>query len=432
VNFEHAIWVVILGLLLGGMAFSARAESSEMRLQQADMAKRSAKLNYPKLPEEVVEAKSVGPAVGPKVDSGLAQDWALTTIGFFDVFNPLVQPIQGKTKSCSNQVVVAVVDTGIDYTHSELREHLWTNDGETGAWKNPAGPLASCQDISCNGIDDDHDGYVDDVIGWDFVHDVPLPYDTHGHGSHISGIISASASNGVGSSGVCPGVKIMSLKYYDSSGFGYNNLQNTVRAFHYAIRHGANIINYSGGGADPAPAERKAVEAAKAKNILVVAAAGNEGRNNDKLPYFPASYPVDNVVGVASIDRNEDLLPSSNFGEAVTIAAPGLSIMSSLPRGRFGMMSGTSQATAFVTGAAALLLSQAPDISKITYTQLKQWLVAGARPLKPSKDAEDIKAKPTKLVASGILSLPGSLRAQSQSVKSPVLATPEIARKSRH
>src|SRR5262249_38710451 len=152
---------------------------------------------------------------------------------------------------------------------------------------------------------------------------------------------------------------------------GYNNLQNTVRAIQFAVQHGAQIINYSGGGADPALAERMAIEEAEKKGILFVAAAGNDGHNNDVAPYYPASYPLDNIVSVASITKQNQLLPSSNFGKTVYIAAPGLSILSSLPGGRFGTMSGTSQATAFVTGAAALLASQFKDKRSFDYLKVK-------------------------------------------------------------
>ena len=282
----------------------------------------------------------------------------------------------------------------------------------------------SCRDKSCNGIDDDGDGFVDNVVGWDFVHDVPLPYDTHGHGTHISGIISAAAANGIGSTGVCPGVSIMPLKYYDSSGVGFNNLTNTVRAIRFAVAHGANIINYSGGGSDPAPAERAAIEEARRQGILFIAAAGNDGHNNDRVPYFPASYPLDNIISVASVNRDNTLLQSSNYGKAVHLAAPGMMVFSTLPSGRFGTMSGTSQATAFVTGAAALLASQAKGNPRVDYKAIKSWLVEGTKPLK-SNGQEGF-------VSGGLLSLPRAIEIQHKDLFERKLAqgASEVARAS--
>jgi subtilisin family serine protease len=195
----------------------------------------------------------------------------------------------------------------------------------------------------------------------------------------------------------------MALKYYDSSGAGFNNLQNTVKAFHYANKMGAHIINYSGGGAEAASAERMALEDSKSRGILVVAAAGNDGRSNDIMPYYPASYPLDNIISVASINRQDQLLPSSNFGKGVHVAAPGLSVLSTLPGGRFGMMTGTSQATAFVTGAAALLASQFKDIKDFDYQAIKTWLLKGVRSM-PDNSQNNT------LVSNGIISVSGSLK----------------------
>jgi thermitase len=377
--------------------------------------------SYPALPESVrekVENKKKTTVVS-RVDPLLSQDWGLSFVGFFEAFTPLVQPAKSTTDICSKDLVVAVIDTGIDYTHPDLQENIWVNRGETGPWKSTGTKTAStCQDKSCNGIDDDGNGFVDDIVGWDFVNNGPLPYDTHGHGSHIAGIIAAEAANGFGSSGVCPNASIMALKYYDASGIGYNNLQNTVKAFQYAVKMGAHIINYSGGGADPALAERMAVEEAQKKGVLIVAAAGNDGHNNDYQPYYPASYPSDNIISVASINKQNQLLPSSNFGKTVNIAAPGLAILSSLPGGRFGTMSGTSQATAFVTGAAALIASQSHARGNhFDYRKIKQWVLAGAKPLKGNDNKQVLSA--------GILSVPGSLKIESE--EEPRQAVPSIA-----
>lgn len=337
-------------------------------------------LDYPSLPSKLAISR-------PKVDPNISKDWALVNIGFFEVFTELVKPILSTTKPCSKSVVVAVIDTGIDYTHPELRPNLWTNSKE----------------IAGNGIDDDKNDFIDDEIGWDFVHDVALPYDIHGHGTHIAGIIAAVAANGIGSTGVCPTVTIMPLKYYDNSGSGYNNLSNTVRAINYAVKMGAHIINYSGGGSDPSPTERSALIEAQKKGVLLVAAAGNEGRNNDRFPYYPANYGLDNIISVTSLSKNNELLPSSDFGKSVHMAAPGMMILSTLPEGKFGTMSGASQATAFVTGAAALLASQFSDDPRLHYKEVRQAIIDGSKPLKYN----DLK----NAVSGGVLNIPLALKA---------------------
>lgn len=407
----------ILGLLLG--LFVTLSVSAKEVVNSK--AKTHNPYNFPPFPTELLnkhQSRSKEKvALNSQVDPLLNQDWGLSDIGFFDSFTPLVQPIASQVAPCSNQITVAVVDTGIDYTHPDLKESIWVNSGETGSWAPKDPSSTACRDKSCNGIDDDGNGFVDDVAGWDFVNNQPLPYDTHGHGTHISGIIAAQSSNGLGATGVCPGVSIMPLKYYDSGSNGMNNLQNTVRAIQYAVRMGAHIINYSGGGAEPASAERAAVEEANRKGVLFVAAAGNDGHNNAISPYYPASYPVDNIIGVASLNQKNQLLSSSNFGTTVHVAAPGLGILSTVPGGKFGTMSGTSQATAFVTGAAALLASQLKGKSAFDIYQIKEWILNGAKPL-PSNENKS-------LVISGLLSIPGSLAQATKNV-SATLAQKKI------
>ena len=288
---------------------------------------------------------------------------------------------------CSD-IVVAVIDTGIDYNHPELNPHLWKNRGELGEWTPPSGSKTKCRDKSCNGLDDDKNGYKDDVIGWDFVLDKPLPYDVHGHGTHISGIVSSQ----------CP-PQIMTLKYSDG-GMGYNNMINTVRAVDYAIKNGAHVINYSSGGSDPSPTELRALTKAYKEGILFVPAAGNEGRNNDRRPYYPASYRLPNIISVGAHNRYLKYIPSSNFGKSVHVAAPGLMILSTLPGGRFGTMSGTSQATAFVTGAAVRLWAENP---RATALQIRELILVGADPVLPKQT-----------VSSGILNVTRSLKLQKE------------------
>ncbi|MBX2989090.1 MAG: S8 family serine peptidase [Bdellovibrionaceae bacterium] len=247
-------------------------------------------------------------------------------------------------------IVVAVIDTGMDSQHADLRDNLWTNPGETGL-------DAQGRDKSTNGIDDDGNGFVDDVHGWNFAAGNADIRDRHGHGTHVAGLIAGQRL------GVAPKVKIMVLKYYDAKLSDRDHLRNTVAAIRYAVRMNARIINYSGGGLQASSREEEAIREAAARNILFVAAAGNERSNSDILPFYPADYGLPNILSVTAIDSRQRVLASSNYGSrSVDLAAPGENILSTLPGGAYGVMTGTSQATAFASGAAALLLSQEPEL----------------------------------------------------------------------
>lgn len=242
----------------------------------------------------------------------------------------------GKNKN-NKKIVVAIIDTGVDMNHPDLKDNIWVNPKE----------------IPNNRIDDDGNGFIDDVNGWNFVAENNKPLDSHGHGTHIAGIVKS----------VAPQVSIMVLKYFDPKSLSDKNLSNTVRAIDYAVQNGAQIINYSGGGFGKNPEEEAAIKRAKEKNILFVAAAGNETLNSDHDHFYPADYDLSNIISVASLTQESNLVDSSNFGvQTVDIAAPGKDIFSTLPNGRYGHMTGTSQATAFVTGALAILLDSYMDI----------------------------------------------------------------------
>lgn len=258
----------------------------------------------------------------------------------------------------SRDITVCVVDTGADIHHPDLINNLWVNKGEVG--KDKFG-----RDKATNGVDDDGNGFVDDVHGWNFANNNNDVSDQHGHGTHIAGIIGAEGGNGIGISGVSPKVSLMILKYYDSKGSDMNNLTNTVKSIDYAVQQNCNIINYSGGGIAPSPEEKAAIERAMKKGILFVAAAGNERSNSDTHKYYPADYGLSNILSVTAIDRYQNVLPTSNYGEkTVHIAAPGNDIISTLPNGQYGYMTGTSQATAFASGVAALVMANNPQLRK--------------------------------------------------------------------
>ena len=256
----------------------------------------------------------------------------------------------------SRNVVVAVIDTGCDVHHPELTSNIWFNPGESGIDESGI-PKAH------NGIDDDDNGFVDDVHGWNFAADNGDLEDNHGHGTHIAGIIGARKVDGVMSAGVAPQVSLMILKYYDTEASGKANLDHTVAAIRYAVRMGADIINYSGGGVVRSREEEEALRWASEQGVLVVAAAGNEGSNSDFYHFYPADYELPNILSVAALDRNDKILSLSNYGlHTVDLAAPGKNIYSTLPGGLYGYMTGTSQATAFVTGVAALLMANDPKM----------------------------------------------------------------------
>ncbi len=244
----------------------------------------------------------------------------------------------------SSDTIAAVIDTGVEYTHPDLDGNMWTNPGE----------------IADNGIDDDANGYVDDIHGYDFFNDDGDPMDDNGHGTHVAGIIGAEGNNGVGVTGVVWDVRIMAVKFLGSDGSGYTS--DAVEAIEYAAANGAKVANNSWGGYGSSTALRTAICAAS--NMLVTAAAGNESNDNDSIPSYPASYDCSNVVAVAAVDNSDDLAYFSNYGSSrVDLAAPGVSILSTYMGSRYATLSGTSMATPFVTGAAALLFSYDSGLS---------------------------------------------------------------------
>lgn len=250
----------------------------------------------------------------------------------------------------SREVVVAVIDTGVDADHPDLRRNLWFNEAELGG-----NPLS----------DDDRNGFLDDVFGFDFVHNRGSGLDDHKHGTHVAGIIGAEI-NGLGTVGVSPKVRIMPLKFLSADGVG--DTANAIRAIHYAIDHGAHIISNSWGGGGYSRLLNEAIQRAVSRGILFVAAAGNESLDNGAYATYPANY--DNVISVASTDETDSLSPFSNYGSrAVTIAAPGSRIFSTVPNAGWAYLSGTSMATPQVSGALALALSLDPSVDRMRLRQ---------------------------------------------------------------
>lgn len=244
-------------------------------------------------------------------------------------------------------VTVAVIDTGVDITHEDLSKNIWKNTEE----------------IPDNGLDDDMNGYIDDVNGWNFLENNNKVYDAslgheEWHGTHVAGIIAGIKDNEKGVAGVAPESEMLPLKVF-SKGTAYTS--DIMEAIAYAETMGAKVVNCSFGGADENPALREAIEASE---MVFVTAAGNSNINIDETPVYPASYDSPNIITVSAINKHGILSAFSNYGKStVEVAAPGESILSTLPNNQYGYSSGTSMASAFVSGEAALILSKYGEIS---------------------------------------------------------------------
>lgn len=246
----------------------------------------------------------------------------------------------------SHDVVVAIVDTGLDVGHEDLKNNLWQNTDE----------------IAGNNADDDKNGYIDDIHGWDFKDSDKDPNDetsaqNPGHGTHCAGIVGASCQNNVGVCGISPTVSLMPLRFLGSDGSG--DLFSAVKAIDYAIDNGAHIISASFGANVPETGAQPLIDAikrAEEKNVIFVAAAGNEGSSNDKKSIYPANTKASNMISVAASDRTDQKPSWSNYGRNVHLAAPGVDILSTIPGG-YDELSGTSMATPLVAGLVALMKS---------------------------------------------------------------------------
>lgn len=284
-------------------------------------------------------------------DQYFHQQWALHNTGTFaaGTAGADIKAVQAWDIHTGNgEIVIAVLDTGIDYNHAELSGNIWINTGE----------------IPNNGIDDDGNGKIDDWRGWNFVSNNNNPIDNHGHGTFVSGIIGAKGNNLIGIAGMMWNVKIMPLKFLDNKGEGTTS--DEIAAIQYAISKGAKIINASYSGSSYSQAEYDAVASANSVGILVMAAAGNGnngiGVNNDFLPEYPASYNLPNIISIAATDQNDKRASFSNFGlNSVHVAAPGVYILSTVPTSIFptgyDFLLGTSASTPHVSGLTGLLYS---------------------------------------------------------------------------
>ncbi len=330
-----------------------------------------------------------------------------------NVFGSGAEEAWGADITGSNQVVIAVLDSGVDINHEDLRQNIWVNPGE----------------IPGNGKDDDKNGFIDDVNGWDFVNNDNSVFDgssTHPHGTHVAGTLGAVGGNGIGVAGVAWNVKILPLRTLDFEGVG--TVDQAIAAINYLTKLKANqkvnivAMNNSWGIIDYDARLHAAIVNAANEGILCVAAAGNFGINNDLGLIYPASFSTlepspttaparyESVISVAAIDSVGELASFSNFGsQSVDIAAPGVNIRSTVPGNRYENFSGTSYAAPHVTGAVGLYAAAKPDASPST---IREAILRSATPTTSLSgrtatggrlsimDAINYTAWPTVLVAS--------------------------------
>jgi subtilisin family serine protease len=279
-------------------------------------------------------------------------------------------------------IIVAVSDTGVDSAHKELNSQMWKNPGETGV-------DAKGRSRSNNAIDDDHNGYIDDVYGWDFVNKKAGGKDHHYHGTHVAGTIAATIGKNM--AGIAPLAKIMDVSFLDSNGSGSD--VNGAKSIVYAVDQGAKVINCSWGSAGGADSVLDAaIKYARDRGVLVIAAAGNDGTNNDKSTFTPSGLAYENIVSVgATSDASGTRASFSNYGlVSVDLAGPGENIYSLAPGGGHQSLSGTSMATPHVAGVAALVWSAHPQYSA---AQVKKALMS----------VKTVNAWKSKSVSGGIL-----------------------------
>lgn len=273
----------------------------------------------------------------PVADPNLSQAWGIAKVSADKAW---------AVEKGSKNLIVAVIDTGVDYTHPDLAFNIWRNPKQA----------------SVNGVNASGDEITGDVVGWDFVHNDNLPYDDNEHGTHCAGTIGAVGGDGQGVSGVNQRVSIMAVKFL--SGQGSGTTADAIKGIDYAVSRGAKVLSNSWGGKgdDGNNALKDAIIRAQDKGVLFIAAAGNDSTNNDNDPVYPAAFNLDNMITVAATSETDGLAFFSNTGaKSVHVGAPGTNVYSTVPGNKYNKLSGTSMACPHVAGAAALVWSHFPN-----------------------------------------------------------------------
>lgn len=340
---------------------SARAElEAQSSVERVDINAKAGKRKLPEATSTEMLPKVFGKAITGFNDPGLSKLWGFRSadqggMAIIDAYDTL-------GASQGEKVIVAVVDTGVDYNHEDLKDVMWINSGE----------------IAGNGIDDDDNGYIDDVHGINtLVRDsqgnaTGNPMDAHSHGTHVSGSIGATQNNGVGVAGVASNVQIMAIRTVPNNGDETDI--DVAESFLYAAKHGAKVINCSFGKANNEGGDlvKDTINHIGAEyGVLVVAAAGNSSQDIDSRLTYPASFDSETLMVVAATTSSGGLAYFSNYGLVnVDLASPGSGIYSTTPGNRYGNMSGTSMASPNAVGVAAEVLSRHPELGPVELKQI--------------------------------------------------------------
>ncbi|MFL6208705.1 MAG: S8 family serine peptidase [Pyrinomonadaceae bacterium] len=329
-------------------------------------------------PNYVITADQVAPR-----DPRYGEQWALTNTGQNGGLAgaDIGAPPAWRVTHGAARTVVAVIDSGIDFTHPDLRANQWTNGRETHV-----------------NSDGDHDGLVGDQHGWDWISGSDMSGDMQGHGTAIAGLIAAQGNNGIGISGVMWQARLMSLRVLDDSNTG--DVAGAIQAIDYAVAHGARIINCSWGTDERSAALRDAIERAASRDVVVISSAGNAGRDIDAEPHYPAAYDLPNIISVAATDSADQLTAATNYGVTrAAVAAPGYNLLTTQVGGDYATVTGSSAAAALVSGVVGLLRTVNTNLKA---EQVHTAVVRGARP---------VAGLSGKVTAGGVVSAQGALEA---------------------